>query len=216
MKTACIEEIEKYLKEVLSEERFIHTLGVKEEAMELAKIYGLDIKKAEFAGVLHDNAKCMSNEDLRAFIDKNIRVYDSEIDSLPVLKEGEILADKNELKNYKTLHAPVGAYLAREKFGINDNEIISSIRWHTLGKLDMTTFEKIIFLADKIEKRTRPIEYRNSIYKILNDNNGEQGLNKALLVCFKETLKSLANRELYICKSTINVYNWLLEISKNK
>lgn len=195
MKMLCIEEIEANLKNCLSEERFIHTLGVKEEAIELANRYGLDPKKAELAGVLHDNAKCMTNDELRKFIEDNI----------PDI-------DKNELKNYKTLHAPVGAYLAKVKFGVEDDEIISAIRWHTLGRVNMTTFEKIIFLADKIEKRTRDIEYRNSIIKILDEFEGEMGLNKALFVCFRETVKSLANRELYICKSTIDVYNWLLNI----
>ena len=189
-----IDEIKNYLKENLSSERYFHTLGVMEEAVELAKRYNIDIKKAEIAGLLHDNAKCMTKEDLRKFIDNH----------LPDM-------DKNELKNYKTLHAPVGAYFAKEKFKISDPEIISAIRWHTLGRVNMTTLEKIVFLADKIEKNTRDIEYRNQIIKILDENKGELGLNMALFMCFVETVKSLAERRLYICKTTIDVYNWLLE-----
>lgn len=193
-----IDEIKNYLKENLSSERYFHTLGVMEEAIELAKRYNADIKKAEIAGLLHDNAKCMAKEDLRKFISEN----------LPDL-------DKNELKNYKTLHAPVGAYFAKEKFKISDPEIISAIRWHTLGRVNMTLLEKIVFLADKIEKNTRDIEYRNQIIKILDENEGELGLNKALFRCFIETVKSLAERKLYICTTTIDVYNWLLEITEN-
>lgn len=193
-----IDEIKNYLKENLSSERYFHTLGVMEEAIELAKRYNADIKKAEIAGLLHDNAKCMTKEDLRKFISEN----------LPDL-------DKNELKNYKTLHAPVGAYFAKEKFKISDPEIISAIRWHTLGRVNMTLLEKIVFLADKIEKNTRDIEYRNQIIKILDENEGELGLNKALFRCFIETVKSLAERKLYICTTTIDVYNWLLGITEN-
>ena len=193
-----IDEIKNYLKENLSSERYFHTLGVMKEAIELAKRYNADIKKAEIAGLLHDNAKCMTKEDLRKFISEN----------LPDL-------DKNELKNYKTLHAPVGAYFAKEKFKISDPEIISAIRWHTLGRVNMTLLEKIVFLADKIEKNTRDIEYRNQIIKILDENEGELGLNKALFRCFIETVKSLAERKLYICTTTIDVYNWLLEITEN-
>ncbi len=193
-----IDEIKNYLKENLSSERYFHTLGVMQEAIELAKRYNADIKKAEIAGLLHDNAKCMTKEDLRKFISEN----------LPDL-------DKNELKNYKTLHAPVGAYFAKEKFKISDPEIISAIRWHTLGRVNMTLLEKIVFLADKIEKNTRDIEYRNQIIKILDENEGELGLNKALFRCFIETVKSLAERKLYICTATIDVYNWLLEITEN-
>lgn len=193
-----IDEIKNYLKENLSSERYFHTLGVMQETIELAKRYNADIKKAEIAGLLHDNAKCMTKEDLRKFISEN----------LPDL-------DKNELKNYKTLHAPVGAYFAKEKFKISDPEIISAIRWHTLGRVNMTLLEKIVFLADKIEKNTRDIEYRNQIIKILDENEGELGLNKALFRCFIETVKSLAERKLYICTTTIDVYNWLLEITEN-
>ena len=189
-----IDEIKNYLKENLSSERYFHTLGVMEEAVELAKRYNIDIKKAEIAGLLHDNAKCMTKEDLRKFIDNH----------LPDM-------DKNELKNYKTLHAPVGAYFAKEKFKISDPEIISAIRWHTLGRVNMTTLEKIVFLADKIEKNTRDSEYRKQIIKILDEKKGELGLNMALFRCFIETVKSLAERRLYICKTTIDVYNWLLE-----
>ncbi len=197
MKMNSIEEIKKYLKENLSSERYLHTLGVMEEAIELAKRYGADTKKAEFAGLLHDNAKCMTKDDLRKFIKEN----------LPDV-------DENELKNYKTLHAPVGAYFAREKFNVVDDDIISAIRWHTLGRINMTLLEKIVFLADKIEKNTRDLNYRNQIIKILDENEGELGLNKALFRCFVETVKSLAQRKLYICSATIDVYNWLLEITE--
>lgn len=191
------DEIEQILKRELSKERYLHTLGVRDCAVELAKRYNLDVKKAELAGLLHDCAKCKTNDELKEIIDKFL-------DDV----------DKNELKNYKTLHAPVGAYYAKEKFNIEDNEILSAIRWHTLGRVNMTTFEKIIFLADKIEKNTRDLNYRNEIIKILDDNEGEKGLNLALLRCFIETVKSLAERRLYICKTTIDVYNWLLEITK--
>ena len=191
------DEIEQILKRELSKERYLHTLGVRDCAVELAKRYNLDIKKAELAGLLHDCAKCKTNDELKEIIDKFL-------DDV----------DKNELKNYKTLHAPVGAYYAKEKFNIEDNEILSAIRWHTLGRVNMTMFEKIIFLADKIEKNTRDLNYRNEIIKILDDNEVEKGINLALLRCFIETVKSLAERRLYICKTTIDVYNWLLEITK--
>ena len=123
--------------------------------------------------------------------------------------------DEGELQNYKTLHAPVGAYFARTIYGIEDEEILDAIRCHTIGKVNMSLFEKIIFLADKIESYTRDKKYSEEIWEILNENNGEKGLNLALLRCFKETIKSLVNRELKICKTTIDVYNELLDKVKN-
>lgn len=189
------DEILKWLKENLTEERYIHSLGTAECAKELAQRYNEDEEKAYIAGLLHDCAKCFDKEKLMEIINKNHQV------------------DENELMNYKTLHAPVSAYCAQKDFGISDNEILSAIRWHTLGKKDMTTFEKIIFLADKIEPNTRDADYRKQIYEILEEENG---LNKALLKCYKETIKSLVKRELKICPLTIDIYNNLVDITNSK
>ena len=198
MKTVCIDNIKKDLKETLNEERYNHTIGVCEAAIKLAEKYGCDIKKAELAGLLHDCAKCMKTEDLLNYAQNKCENLD----------EGETI-------NYKTLHAPVGAKIVCEKYKINDPEILSAIRWHTIGRVNMSLLDKIVFLADKIEAKTRPNEYREPITKILDEFEGEKGLNLALLKCFEETIKSLVNRKLYICKTTIDVYNWLLEITKS-
>ena len=50
----------------------------------------------------------------------------------------------------KLYHAISGAAVARHIFGVSPG-IESAIRWHTTGKADMTTLEKIIYLADYIE-----------------------------------------------------------------
>ncbi len=180
-----------WLKENLNEERYIHSLGTADCARELAEKYNLDQEKAYVAGLLHDCAKCFSTEKLKEIIDKNLSV------------------EACEMLNYKTLHAPVSAYVAEKDFGVKDEEILSAIRWHTLGKINMTDFEKIIFLADKIEPNTRDKEYSEEIKSLLNQKNG---LNLALLRCYKETIKSLAKRELKICMVTIDIYNHLLDL----
>ncbi len=184
-----------WLKNNLTEERYEHSLGTAECAKELAEKFHEDSNKAYAAGLLHDCAKCFDNEKLLDIIHKNLKV------------------DPNELMNYKTLHAPVSAYCAHNDFGICDDEILSAIRWHTLGKQDMTTFEKIIFLADKIEPNTRDKEYREKILKILDEDNG---LDKAILTCYKETIKSLVKRNLKICPITIDIYNKFIDITNSK
>ncbi len=182
-----IEYIKNWLKENLNEERFEHSIGTAECAEKLAEKFGLDKEKAYFTGLIHDCAKCMPK-------DKTMQI----LKTLP-LEDGEFC-------NQKTHHAPVGAYVAKKEFGVNDEEVLSAIRWHTLGKVDMTTFEKIIFLADKIESRTRPCEHCEPIINALN--NG--GLDAALLICYKNTIKSLVDRDLRICLITIEIYNSLL------
>ena len=185
------QEIEHWLKDNLVEERYIHSLGVMEAAVELAQIFHLDIEKARLAGLLHDAAKCLPNEKL-----------------LEVIKEHIPEVHECELLNYKTLHAPVSAYLAKTKFNVTDTEILDAIRWHTLGRCNMSDFEKIIFLADKIEARTRDLNFRQECMDLLKE---DRGLDKALFKCFEATIKSLVDRRLAICHITIDVYNELLE-----
>ena len=184
-----VDYIKEWLKNNLTQERYEHSLGTAECAKILAERYGLDSDKAYFTGLIHDCAKCLSKDKML------------EILKLIPLEEGEA-------ENPKTHHAPAGAYLAEKEFGIEDKEILSAIRWHTIGKLDMSLFEKIIFLADKIETKTRPAEYREPITKALNEENG---LNKALLLCYKNTIKSLVDRNLTICTATVDIYNELLK-----
>ncbi|CDE42857.1 predicted HD superfamily hydrolase involved in NAD metabolism [Clostridium sp. CAG:768] len=187
-------EILNWLKNNLNEERYIHTLGTAECAKELANKFNLNSEKAYIAGLLHDCAKCFSNEKLLDIIHQHLNV------------------EECEMLNYKTLHAPVSAYIAEKEFQIDDKEILSAIRWHTLGKLDMTDFEKIVFLADKIEPNTRDKEYSDKIKALLNEPNG---INKALLKCYKETIKSLVKRDLKICLLTIDIYNKLQDLVQN-
>lgn len=187
-------KILEWLKNNLNEKRYIHTLGTADCAKELAKQFKLNQDKAYLAGLLHDCAKCFPNEKLLDIIHKHLDV------------------EECEMLNYKTLHAPVSAYIAETKFKITDKEILSAIRWHTLGKLDMTDFEKIVFIADKIEPNTRDEEYSAKIKDLLSEENG---LNKALLKCYKETIKSLVKRDLKICLLTIKIYNKLQDLVQN-
>lgn len=184
--TYTLDYINNWLKTNLTPERYEHSLGTAQCAEKLAEKFGIDKEKAFFTGLIHDCAKCLSKEKTMEIL-KNLTLEDG------------------ELCNPKTHHAPAGAYIAQKEFGVNDEEILSAIRWHTLGKLNMTPFEKIIFLADKIEERTRPCELCTPIKEALN-----KSLDSALLICYKNTIKSLVDRNLGICKVTIDIYNSLL------
>lgn len=188
-----IEDCKKWLKENLNEERYNHSLGTAECAEKLAKKYGLNPEKAYYCGLIHDCAKCIQSD----------KLYDI-ICQCTDLCEGEII-------NPKTFHAPAGVIIAKDKFNIKDSDILSAIRWHTLGKENMSDFEKIIFLADKIETKTRPAEWIEPIWRALDECNG---LNKAILLCYKNTIKSLVDRNLKICKTTIDIYNKFIDECK--
>ena len=193
MKT--IDYIKNWLRENLSEKRYIHSIGCAEAAQKLASLFNLNEEKAYLTGLLHDCAKNLEDEKLLNIIRNDI-------------KTGFI---ESELKNPKTYHAIVGAHFVKEIFEIEDNEIINAVRKHTIGSVDMTTFDKIIFLADKIEPYKREEKYTKKLWKLLEENKGIIGLDLALLKCFCETIRSLIKRKLYICPTTIDVYNKLQE-----
>lgn len=177
----------KQLKQDLTQKRFMHSLGTAQYAKKLAVKYGLDSEKAYIAGLLHDCAKCYSEELMQEIMDKYLDVPQSERSS------------------WKTWHAPVSAYIAKTVYGVKDDEILSAIRWHTVGKINMTDFEKIIFIADKVEFNTREDNYAQPIREQL-----ENSLNKAMLLCYQKTIKSLVDRDLPICGATVDIYNNLL------
>ncbi|MBR1976741.1 bis(5'-nucleosyl)-tetraphosphatase (symmetrical) YqeK [bacterium] len=181
-----------WLKENLTEERFEHTLGTAQCAKLLAEMFDENSQKAEFAGLLHDAAKCHPTDKLLEIIKEK----------LPEIPECELL-------NYKTYHAPVGAYIAQNEFNVQDEEIINAIKYHTLGRVNMTKFEMIIFIADKIEARTRDKANNDRIWAIIK----EKGLKSAMFVLFSDTIKSLVQRKLPICPTTIDVYNSLIDFA---
>lgn len=159
-----IGDIEAKLKTVLTPKRFAHSLGVRDSAIELAKIFGADVKKAEIAGLLHDNAK-----DLPDLLERS---YDLEAET-----------DAFERENIGLIHAKLGAETAKCEFGINDREITEAIKWHTIGKEDMSLLEKIVFVADLIEPG-RNFPGVDDIRKY-----AKYDIDKAVLECVKATVR---------------------------
>ena len=185
-----MEKIINWLKENLSEERYIHSLATAKTAKKLAKQCGVDEDKAYLAGLLHDAAKEYPFEKM-----------------LEIIKENNLDVDDEEIKSKKVLHAPLSAHVAKTVFDITDEEILSAIRFHTIGKIGMNDFEKIIFLADKIEPETRT---EDCFEKLRRELKTTGSLDKTLLLCSKMTIDSLLKRNLPINYQTIELYNYLL------
>ena len=118
---------------MLKRRRMPHVLGTEETAAKLAVRWGADEEDARRAALLHDCTKKLDREQ-----------------HLAICRQYGIGLDKEERQEEKLLHAVTGAAVARHVFGVSP-EIESAIRWHTTGKPDMTTLEKIIYLADYIE-----------------------------------------------------------------
>ncbi len=114
------------LRSELTPHRMEHTAFVVQEAIALAERFGVDVKKARLAALLHDCAKSFPEERLLPYAD-------TEPPILPIL------------------HAPAGADYAEKVYGVDDPEVLSAIRLHTTGDANMSDLDKVVYLADMIE-----------------------------------------------------------------
>ena len=96
--------------------------------------HGYYLEKAMLAGLLHDCAKCIPNDE-----------------KLALCKEHNILVSPVEAENPFLLHAKLGAFLAESEYNITDPDVLHAIKVHTTGEPDMNILDKIIFIADYIE-----------------------------------------------------------------
>ena len=141
------------VKTAMDKDRYNHTVGVAYTAAAMAMRYGEGeaedfTDKALIAGFLHDCAKCLSAKELMAGC-----------------AEYGIPVTVSEENNPFLLHGKLGAYFARSKYGIEDEDIINAVKWHTTGRPGMSKLEKIIFVADYIE----PGRYKQKNLKMLRE-----------------------------------------------
>ena len=156
----------------LKADRIAHVTGVESQAVMLAMHWGEDPESAAVAGILHDITKAMGKEK-----------------QLKLCEKYGIILENAERENPSLLHARTGAALAKDRFGISD-EIYEAIRWHTTGKPDMTTLEKIIYLADYTEP-TRDFD----------------GVEELRELCFEDLDKAMAlGHALRLVEMTCRVY----------
>ena len=114
---STFQKISKDLKNRLDKKRYTHTLSVADTAACMAMRFDEDPYRAYLAGLLHDNAKCIEDKKKLALCGK----YKLEINTA-------------EQKNPDLLHAKLGSFLAKERYQVEDPEILSSILYHTTGK----------------------------------------------------------------------------------
>ncbi|WP_353096614.1 bis(5'-nucleosyl)-tetraphosphatase (symmetrical) YqeK [Tissierella praeacuta] len=179
--------LENKLIEDIGERRYNHSVRVMEVAIELAKIYDADIEKVKIAAILHDSAKLMDETYL-----------------LKMASDFDIILDACMKYNYELIHGPLGAKIAKEKYGIEDTQILDAICYHTTGKENMSILDKIIYIADYIEP------YRNfqgieEVRKLAFED-----LDKALILAMEKTITFLIEKNKLIHPDTIKARNYLI------
>ncbi len=150
-----INELKQHLESRFSAHRYLHTIGVANEARRLARIYGIDEREAEIAGLLHDYAKNFSDDELLTY----------------ALQAGLPISEAERCAPH-LLHGPVGALLAKSDYPNISEAIVQAIRCHTTGERQMGDLAKIIYISDIIEpNRHYPgvAELRASVGQPLNE-----------------------------------------------
>ncbi len=104
-------------------------------------------------------------------------------------------------------HAPLGAKIARENYGIEDPEILSAIASHTTGRPGMSELEKIIFIADYIE----PGRMQAPRLTMLREH-AFINLEETILFILEVTFSYLTQIHLYIVPLSQETFNYYLEI----
>lgn len=179
------DEKKKYLKEHLSPKRYQHSLNVAVECRKLAEKYGEDPDKAYFAGLLHDVCKELSGEEQKKL----------------VLESGFSVC-REELETRSLWHAVAGAYFIKTHFGVEDIDILNSIRFHTVGRAGMSRLEEIVYLGDLVsaDRTYKDVEkMRKHVYS---------DLNLAMLEAFRFSVKSVIKKGGMLPVCTVEGYNF--------
>ena len=180
-------KLRKEMEKVQSEKRYAHTLGVAYTATSLAMKYDVSLMKdAEIAGLLHDCAKCILDEE-----------------KISICKKNDIPISDIEMQNPYLLHAKVGRFLAKNLYHIKDEDILNAILNHTTGRPGMSLLEKIIFVADYIEPTRKEAPNLFRIRKLAFED-----LDLALLQILNDTLQYLHSQNCTIDSMTQTTFDY--------
>ncbi|MCD7742263.1 MAG: bis(5'-nucleosyl)-tetraphosphatase (symmetrical) YqeK [Ruminococcus sp.] len=184
MKKNVQKEIAAYLKENLSKKRYTHSMNVAAAAKELAQLFGEDEQRAYFAGMIHDIAKELGKDE-----------------QYELAKRNEYDVSEIELNTSALLHAIAGAQLLKERFGIEDKEILLAVRYHTVAAGGMSRLAQIVYLADLISIDR---DYKD-VKKMRK--HAHTSLEKGMYEALRFSVSDLTEKGSLIPISTIEAYN---------
>lgn len=127
------EELKEQVRTQMSAKRFIHVLGVEAAAVDLAEKYGASLEAASIAALCHDIAKERPDQEMKELIKQS---------GFP-----------SELMEYGSniWHGPCAAEMVKKDYHLLDEDILNAIRYHTIGRSEMSLLEQVIYVADYIE-----------------------------------------------------------------
>ena len=181
------EKVYEVVKSKLSEKRFYHSICVMERAIEYAEIYGVNVEQAKLVGIAHDVLKETPKE---------YRIIEA--------KELGVELDDIEIKALSLIHSKTGAKFCEKRFGFSE-EMCDAIKYHTTGRPNMSTLEKILYLADCTGK-DRTYEEAKIGYEI-----AKKDLDKAMQYFLGKTIEWILEDKSIIHLDTVKAYNFFLK-----
>ncbi len=182
-------EAKKIAKRTLSEKRFEHTCEVKKLAVKLAKAYNADSEKVALAAYLHDIAKEMPKDKMLQIFSKN-----------------DIMSNGINKRPQPVWHGIAGAIVAKDEHGVNDDDVLNAIAYHTTGRLNMTLIEKIIYIAD-MASEDRDYPEAEEIRKAVMKN-----IDKTIVSCLGLNIEWLKAEGKVVDIQTLEAYKQQREI----
>ncbi len=175
--TALAQRVREHLGQA---HRYAHVVRVARAAEVLAMRHGLDARKARLAGMLHDLARLYPGARL---------IDECELRRIPV--------GAFERANPIVLHAPLGAALAQEAFGVHDAEVLSAIEKHTVAAAAMSGLDCVLYLADGLEPG-RDYEGRAGLWELAC-----RDLHEAMRATLASSLAYLIRKKIPVAPQTL-------------
>lgn len=182
------EEFKALIKGKLKESRYVHSLNVADSAKILAEKYGCDCEKAYTSGLLHDVMKNAGDEEQLEVISK----------------AGWELTDC-EKANKKLWHAVAGAAYMKTELGIEDEDMIEAVRYHTTARKNMSVLEKVIYVADFISADRNYPEVDE-----VRAAAADESLEKAMMLGLEFCIQEIAKRRQIFHPDSVDAYNEII------
>lgn len=180
------------LSATLKPGRFEHSLSVARTAVHLAEVHGLDVLRAEQAGLLHDCAKSLPLEEMRQ-----------------IAVEHALTTDETILSSRGLLHAIVGVWIAEKDYGMTDSAVLEAIRYHTTGSPGMSRLSMCVCLADSIEPLRDQYPFLDEVRRL-----SEISLERALLLSLERTSEYVRSKNWVLHPQTQETIRWLKSLCK--
>ncbi|MGN0038528.1 MAG: bis(5'-nucleosyl)-tetraphosphatase (symmetrical) YqeK [Coriobacteriales bacterium] len=175
----------------LSGRRLKHVHSVSEFAAKMARAYGVSEYDARVAGLLHDWDKLLTDEEFPAR-----------------MEELGVEPPENVELMWPVIHSFTGAKAVEREFPELEPQIISAIWKHTLGGIEMSPLDMVIFIADMIEPNRKA--YNRPYAAELREQVGKMPLEDMYFEAYKETMISLATRKRFIHPIAFEIWNHLV------